>query len=94
MYQKPLDESRYDTTPQSYPEQCINGSHLCSDAADESEAVKRYRRFFQTHALDGLRRTTTDQSSALRVVWSTGPLPPGLRHATHLPPVRPLKRQL
>ena len=54
MFEKSLRQSLYGTTARSHPAEHAVGPYCPDDAADDSEAVKRYRRFFQTHDLTGL----------------------------------------
>jgi hypothetical protein len=57
MYQKSLKENLSGAASRSYGEERgLVFSRTPDDAAGDSEAVRRYRRFFQTHDLDGLSR--------------------------------------
>jgi hypothetical protein len=64
MIDKPGRGSLYGTTARAY--QDIGGivpRPSVNDAPGDSEAVKRYRRFFETHDLRGLPQGSTGRSA-------------------------------
>jgi hypothetical protein len=55
MIEKSRIDSLYDTTTRAYREQgAVVPRSTATDAGGDSETIKQYRRFFETHDLRGL----------------------------------------